>query len=247
GRHSFGTGALLGISVWANPSLQGLGLAIPIFWLISKGMQWKKVLLVIVLFAIGVTIIVAPWTIRNYIKLDAFVPLRSAFSYNMWRGNHVGATGTVRTFAGTDIDEAVSPEYRAYYEAHMVPDEIARDRFFAGEVKKFISEHPDEYISLCLTRLYYIWWRDMTHPLTAHPAYIVPWIFILIFSSIGLLLSKNNWREWSLWIFQILGFTVMFSLTIVLPRYRMPIYPAMFLLAAMGIDYLISKSIETRG
>jgi hypothetical protein len=193
------------------------------------------------LFFLGAVIVIAPWTIRNYLKLGAFVPLRSAFAYNMWRGNHPGATGTVRTFDGEDIDEAVTPEYRRYYEKHMVPDEIERDRFFAGEVKRFIRENPGKYIKLTLTRFYYYWWRDETHPLTLHPLYLLPWAAVLVLSAVGAVAVRRKWRDWSLWWWQILGFTILFSLTIVLPRYRMPIYPAMFLLAAVGIERLFRR------
>ena len=240
-RRAFGCGALLGLSAWINPSLQLLGLAVPLSWGITGQLKKREGLGKLVLFVLGAVLVIAPWTIRNYIKLGAFVPLRTAFAYNVWRGNHIGATGTVRTFEGTDIDDAIPEDYRNLVEAHMVPDEIERDRFFAAEVKRFIREHPGEYLRLTLTRFLYFWWRDMTHPLTGHPFYVIPWMIILVFAVLGVWRSLRNWRQWSLWGLQVIGFTLLFSLTIVLPRYRMPIYPAMFLLAAVGLEYAYSK------
>ena len=240
-RKALGCGALLGISAWVNPSLQLLGLAVLLYWWINSQLKRREGLKRLALFALGAVLVIAPWTVRNYIKLGAFVPLRSAFAYNVWRGNHIGATGTVRTFEGTDIDDAIPEDYRNLVEAHMVPDEIERDRFFAEEVEKFISEHPGEYVRLTITRFFYFWWRDMTHPLSRNPSYMIPWIVILIFSILGVWCSLRNWKRWSLWGLQIIGFTLLFSLTIVLPRYRMPIYPAMFLLAAVGMEYLYLK------
>lgn len=241
GRSAFGCGVLLGISCWVNPSLQLLGLVVPISWRITGRLRGREGLRRLALFIVGAVLILTPWTIRNYVNLGAFVPLRTAFAYNMWRGNHVGATGTVRTLDGGSADEAITDDYKAYVEAHMVPDEIQRDRFFAGEVKRFILEHPGEYLHLTLTRLFYFWWRDMTHPLTSNPLYIVPWVLIVIFATIGVIRIRRDWRRWSVWGLQIVGFTLLFSLTIVLPRYRMPIYPAMFLLAAVGLRFVFGN------
>jgi 4-amino-4-deoxy-L-arabinose transferase-like glycosyltransferase len=235
-RKVLGCGALLGISCWVNPSLQILGPIIPISWWINGQLRGRTGLKRLALFILGAIVVIAPWTVRNYIKLGAFVPLRSAFAYNVWRGNHEGATGTIRTMEGTDIDEAVLPEYKAYYEEHMVPDEVERDRFFTQEVKEFILGNPGEYLRLSVVRFYYFWWRDLTHPLTSNLMYMLPWIFILVFAVIGFFAVRTDLWLWSVWWLQIIGFTLLFSLTVVVPRYRLPIYPAMFLLAAVGID-----------
>jgi 4-amino-4-deoxy-L-arabinose transferase-like glycosyltransferase len=247
GYRALGCGVLLGLSCWVNPSLQILGPIIPVFWWINGHLKGRPGLKRLVLFVFGAMLVITPWTIRNYMKLGAFVPLRSAFAYNMWRGNHEGATGTIRTMEGADIDEAVSPEYKAYYEAHMVPDEIERDRFFAQEVRKFIFANPREYLRLSIIRFYYLWWRDVTHPLTSNPFYILPWIFVLAFAGLGSVLISNNLRFWSLWWLQIIGFTMLFSLTVVVPRYRLPVYPAMFLLAAVGLEktYQFIRKLST--
>ncbi len=235
------TGYLTGLACWVNPSLQVLGLAIPVSWGFCGGLRGRAGIKRLSLFGAGVVLAIAPWTIRNYVRLDAFVPLRSAFAYNLWRGNHPGATGTVRTFQGINVDDALSPEYTEYIAAHLVPDEVKRDQFFAAEVKKFITEHPADYLRLTATRFYYYWWRDLTHPLTAKAWYFFPWVLLLIFASVGVVRVFPEWRRWSLWFLQIVGFTALFSLTIVVPRYRLPMYPALFLLAATGMDYLWRK------
>lgn len=246
-RGIFGAGALLGLSCWVNPSLQVLGLAVPLHWGINGLFKRKAGLQQLVLFWLGAVLVIAPWTIRNYIRLGAFVPLRSAFAYNFWRGNHPGATGTVRNFDFECADEKLPPEYLAYIDAHLDPrDEIQRDRFFADEVKRFIQENPDEYLRLCLTRFFYYWWRDKTHSLTGNIWYLGPWLLTLIFAAYGGIRIRSRWKEWSVWILQILGFTALFALTIVVPRYRMPMYPALFLLAAVGADEFLNRFLNRK-
>lgn len=38
-------------------------------------------------------LLIAPWAVRNVVKLDAFVALSSSTGVNFWRGHHEGATG----------------------------------------------------------------------------------------------------------------------------------------------------------
>ncbi|MCX6639731.1 MAG: glycosyltransferase family 39 protein [bacterium] len=231
------TGMLTGLACWFNPSLQVLGLAIPLSWRINGFLSGREGIKRFFIFVFGVVLIITPWTLRNYIRLDAFLPMRSAFAYNMWRGNHPGASGTVRNEKGENIDVVMAKDYAAYIEAHLdSTNEVARDRFYAAEVRRFIRENPTGYLSLTFKRFKYYWFYDPTHPLTRNPFYILPWILTLVFAIPGLWISLRKWRQASIWYLQILGFTALFSLTIVVPRYRMPIYPAMFLLAAVGLD-----------
>jgi len=239
GKSAFTCGILTGIACWVNPSLQILGAIVPVHWRIQGWLNGREGLRRLVLFVLGAVIVIAPWTIRNYIRLGALVPLRTAFAYNVWRGNHVGATGTIRNFEGRNLDETLPRDYAEYIEAHMVPDEVQRDRFFAAEVGKFIVEHPGSYLRLCAARLWFYGWRDPTHPLTASIWYLGPWLLLLILAIMGLVSIRRDGRKWSLWLLQIAGFTLLFSLTVVVPRYRMPLYPAMFLLAAMGVNALV--------
>jgi 4-amino-4-deoxy-L-arabinose transferase-like glycosyltransferase len=237
-RTALAGGALTGLAAWTNPSLQLLGVVVPAHWWLNghlKGREgWKR----LALFVIGGILVIAPWTVRNYIKLGAFIPLRTAFAFNVWRGNHVGASGTCRNLDQINVDNTLPKEYAEYVEAHMVPDEVARDRFFAAEVKKFISEHPAQYLKLSLTRFLYYWWRDPTHPLTRSPWFMGPWLLLLIFAAVGFYCQRRALRKWWLWLLQIMGFTALFSMTIVVPRYRMPMLPALMLLAAAGVNFM---------
>ncbi|HEX7344646.1 MAG TPA: glycosyltransferase family 39 protein [bacterium] len=246
GRTAFAGGALTGLTAWANPSSQLLGIVVPVHWWLNGHLRGRQGLKRLALYAAGGILVIAPWTVRNYIKLGAFVPLRTAFALNMWRGNHIGATGTCRNFDYTNVDETLPKEYADYVEAHLLPDEIARDRFFAAEVKQFISEHPGQYLKLSLTRFFYYWWRDPTHPLTGSIWFMGPWILLMTLAAIGFYSQRKALRKWWLWLLQIMGFTVLFSLTIVVPRYRMPMLPALMLLAAAGVNHLMTTRTKTQ-
>ena len=52
--------------------------------------------------AVGVAaIVLAPWTIRNAVVMDAFVPVATNASQTLWSGHHAGATGARPTLRRT--------------------------------------------------------------------------------------------------------------------------------------------------
>ena len=77
--------------------------------------------------------------------------------------------------------------------------------------------------------------------MTGNAFYWMPWLLILLLAALGLYALRLHWRTWSLWLMPIMGFMLLFSLTVYVPRYRMTIYPSMFLLAAAGMDQLLRK------
>jgi 4-amino-4-deoxy-L-arabinose transferase-like glycosyltransferase len=233
-------GILLGISCWIDSSLQMLAPILVGCWWLNGKLRGREGVRRVGLLVAGFFLVVTPWTVRNYIRLGAIVPLRSSFAYNMWRGNHPGATGTVRTLEGKNVDEVLTPDYNNYIQSHLDPlHEVTRDRFFAAEVKRFIRENPGEYFRLSWQRLEYYWWLDPTHPLTKSLFYTGPWIMLLAAAAVGIGTVRKAWRLWSLFGLQILGFSILFGLTVVVPRYRLPIYPAMLLLAAAGVELML--------
>ena len=79
-------GGYCGLAMLVNPSLT-LALFAVLGWSAwqthSRG--WICWLVLLAVFA--------PWPVRNARMLDAFIPLRSNFGYEVWQGNHNGASG----------------------------------------------------------------------------------------------------------------------------------------------------------
>ena len=71
------------------------------------------------LSAIVAIAILAPWTIRNYIVFDRFVPISTNGGFNFWRGNNDVTTGSPWTETGS----AVWSTDDIWYEVESHPDE----------------------------------------------------------------------------------------------------------------------------
>lgn len=123
----FGTllasGAFLGLAALTRPVLlpaAGLFLLYAVLWA-RPGWRspaaWRRVAGGTAAVALGMALVVAPWTVRNYLALGAFVPVSTNGGVNLRQGNNPYATGAF-FWSG---DPAVNPLLR-------VRDEVERDR-----------------------------------------------------------------------------------------------------------------------
>jgi 4-amino-4-deoxy-L-arabinose transferase-like glycosyltransferase len=140
-------GAYCGLAMLVNPSLM-LSLFAIVGWTIYQirpagGYEpWMCLLVFLAVFA--------PWPIRNARVLHAFIPLRSNFGYELWQGNHPGATGIFdRTMEPLGNKQEYS-DYQAKGEAGYMRDKgiLARD---------YIRTHPGEFIRLSAERVARFW------------------------------------------------------------------------------------------
>ena len=92
----------------------------------------------------------APWPIRNARVLHAFIPLRSNFGYEVWQGNHPGATGLFDRTIEPLGNKQEYPDYAAKGEVAYMGDKgtLARD---------YIRTHPGEFLRLSAKRVARFW------------------------------------------------------------------------------------------
>ncbi len=207
--------------------------------------------------ALAVTI---PWTVRNWVVHRELVFIKSTFWYAFWQGNNRASWGTDKipkptaeilrheydgTFAG--LNRAL---WEARHETVYIDDlllkpggyaefaglsEPERCRLLGRRALRFVKEHPDRYLMLCLRRLQYWLLFDQTNPKAAHWLYRLSTLLWLALGTVGLVLSRRYWR--TLWptyaIFVLL--TVFHSLVIVSARFRIPVEPITFLWGAFPV------------
>jgi hypothetical protein len=90
-RWMFAIGAVIGLGALVRgEALTWSLLPIVLFWRDIPKVELAKQLAVA---AAVVTLCLAPWTIRNAIVMDAFVPVATNASATLWSGHHEGATG----------------------------------------------------------------------------------------------------------------------------------------------------------
>ncbi len=179
-RNCLGLGTVSAIALAVNPSL------LPI---IACGFAWcliqnrRKSLLTATASILLCVALSVPWTVRNYIQLHAFVPLRSNLGYELWQGNRVGSDG----FFLADLHPNVNAtEFRRYEQL----GEVGYMREKLVTATRRISENRGWFAALTAKRAMYFWGGISRQKSSLVVTYIS---LTTIFGFVGLIrLSRSN-------------------------------------------------------
>ena len=140
-------GAYCGLAMLVNPSLM-LSLFAIVGWTIYqtrpvRGYEpWMCLLVFLAVFA--------PWPLRNARVLHAFIPLRSNFGYELWQGDHPGATGV--------FDARLEPlQNKQEYADYAAKGEVAYMNNKSTLAKAYIRAQPGRFIRLSAERVVRFW------------------------------------------------------------------------------------------
>jgi hypothetical protein len=140
-------GAYCGLAMLVNPSLM-LSLFAIVGWALyqtrpAAGYEpWTCLLVFLAVFA--------GWPIRNARVLHAFIPLRSNFGYEIWQGNHPGATGV--------FDRTIEPlGNKQEYLDYAAKGEVGYMRDKGTFTRDYIRTHHGEFIRLSAERVARFW------------------------------------------------------------------------------------------
>jgi hypothetical protein len=100
-------GATMGVLSLTNPSY---ALSYPLLILIAlRPQNWRQRFSGSTVCLAGFIVVLTPWTIRNALVFDRFIPLRGGTGYYLWLGNQPSATGWLEgdmLLAGPAVNEA---------------------------------------------------------------------------------------------------------------------------------------------
>jgi hypothetical protein len=140
-------GAYCGLAMLVNPSLT-LALFAILGWTGYQNRNertigfWTCVLVLLAVFA--------GWPMRNARVLHAFIPLRSNFGYEVWQGNHAGASGA--------FNPALEPlQNKQEYTDYAREGEVVYMRNKSALATIYIRAHPAEFIRLSAMRVIRFW------------------------------------------------------------------------------------------
>jgi 4-amino-4-deoxy-L-arabinose transferase-like glycosyltransferase len=138
-------GALLGAAALVRPVAVPVVALLPLVWF-AAGFGWRRALRDVAVVGLTAALVIAPWTVRNAVRLDTFVPISTNTGDNLCMSRQPGANGgfllTEHCFGGPALEGLVRPEY-----------ELARDRQARRLGLEFIREHPGRELRLWLDRL----------------------------------------------------------------------------------------------
>jgi len=243
-RHWIGYGLLWGFALMTNATFESL-LPFLLGWIAyrhwKKGFEpWARQA------AVSVFVIIlccVPWTVRNYQVFHSLVPLRSVFGLQTWLGNN---SETTPVWLGLQHPIFNSAERQKYIEM----GEIAYMREKRNLAIDFVEHNPRRVLELSVLRFITVWSGGTAYPVRDFFNNHDLWFrYVLLFNIVagigtltGILLL---WRAHSNYTFPlaatILIYPVPYYLTLVEPRYRLPIDPLVMLLLAVSLQALLGQ------
>ncbi len=180
-------GAMTGI--WTLFRGEALGAAVLIaVWMWARQRTWRRA----ALYLAACLVVVLPWSVRNTLTFDRFVPLTTNFWLNAWRGNHEGVMGG--SFKPEGGSNWLTPEIQAEIEA--IPPtpqyEIQLMDLYRTRTMEFVRAHPGEAILLYIRKVGMFLTIDWSDPRARHPLFLYPQLLMMAFTLAGAFLL---WRR----------------------------------------------------
>jgi hypothetical protein len=198
------------------------------------------------LFALGVTItvLIAPWTYRNYQVSGRFVLLTPGTPDAFLRGYIFTRVefATLQKPPFTDAEQESNALFRriaAEAGTTWELDEVADDDNNGRVMKRKIVEHPLDTVRKVVVGMFTFWYEMTSFKNSLVPACLALVSWILAF--IGLKRARSEGRPSWLLLLPIVVLNVFVAILVPLGRYSVPILPCLSILAAFGVDTLIER------
>ncbi|HVB33850.1 MAG TPA: glycosyltransferase family 39 protein [Patescibacteria group bacterium] len=246
-----GYGLLWGFTLMTDPTLAST-LPLLLAWLVWRARRKgaarpAKQTVTKTALALAIAILCCvPWTVRNYRVFHTIVPLRSVLGLQLWMGNNPQAKPIWLGHLHPINNNAQRAEY-------VRMGEIAYMRQKMGLALHYMLTHPRREAVLTGRRFLAIWVGGTPYPVRDFLANHSPWFrYVLLFNLLAGLGAAAGiivlFRRRNPFAFPVACFPVIYPcayyLTLVEPRYGLPMEPMVLLLAAAAIAGLARRRPE---
>jgi hypothetical protein len=238
-------GVLSGIAALLSPSLlPAIALMIVVEFAWASGPRRRVLGGAAVICAISL-LLVAPWMLRNYYALGGFVPLRSNFGLELSFGNNPEATGSSNVdWSDPDMSNKMRHPHPNGAECRRLGEigELAYMKQRQAEAVSWIRANPGRFLALTAARFRMFWFPG---PEMFNSISVSTVTKMIAFGGISALmffgLARRLWqRDWSALLLAaaILGTSLIYMITHVELRYRLPAHALSALVAADTVVWL---------
>jgi 4-amino-4-deoxy-L-arabinose transferase-like glycosyltransferase len=225
-------GAYTGVAALVNPALLPALLAV-LGW---AAWQTRKISRYSPLLSLLVGLLVfAPWPLRNARALGAFIPLRSTVGFELWMGNHAGATGF--------LDESQFPIFnRQEYDQYAAKGEVGYMRDKSVLARTYIRAHPAEFLRLTTLRIIRFWTGTGTKE--GSIIFALHAVLTTGLGAMGLwrLLQRRRLSLAALFLLPLMLFPLPYCITHAEFRYRLVVDPLLTILGAYAVGGDMERS-----
>jgi hypothetical protein len=245
---TFPLGAICGVLLLARAPfvlvVMGLGLLLPLH---LPGKRWRAFLL----FLAGSALTFSPWTIRNLIVHHEFIPFTieggKILFQGVWTPGDDAMMGFVPQIPVAQIDGSLRtmPAFRNLEEGEKGLSPIERYHYWRGLAIKEIKGRPADQVRLCVRKALRFWVTLPTHSWIPNWKMAVVAALCLPLAAVGFWTARRSLLAQLCALF-VGGLWLFHALVHAEPRYNFPVMPMMFMLAAVGAEWVYRWSVDWR-
>ncbi|MHA1273029.1 MAG: hypothetical protein ACTSQS_06290 [Promethearchaeota archaeon] len=184
-----------------------------------------KILFITIIFSI---LTILPWLIRCSIVYEGRFVFIKANGFNLWRGNNP-------EYTRTGIPSESNHEYNGLTKEGDI------EEFYFNLAINYIFTHIPETIFNFLRKFTDFWGFPNVLSEQSPLIRVIIYIPFLISFLIYLIFNIKKIKFTMPLLIPLISFSLVYSITFVLPRYRVPIQPIMFIFSAWTIEKIINK------
>ncbi len=196
-----------------------------LYFLLKK--YYKQAFVIIIV----VTSLLIPWSVRNYMVFNKFIPFTTSTGLNTYRGHNP-------YYPGFWQDDKTKNEISAYADSSNF--EIKMSDVFMDLALKEIKEHPVKEFFTSFEKLAYLWIYYPYDSRTGNPLYLFPWLLLLALFIITIWRSFDFEHKKYIYIV-LIACSINSMLFFALLRYQTIMKIAVIPLAAQGIVLIWEK------
>ncbi len=242
-------GLLLGALALTRPEYLAISIPIALAILARRGWAgWRSGLAQAAILLAGVTLVVAPWTVRNAIALERFVPISTGGGQVLFAGSYMPSGGDPER-VGAEVLER-HPGLRAGLPAEprleqtlaalaaqrypQMETDAALARMGRERLWDEIGERPLEYAGFLAAKLANVWWRGPRDVMREPLWEALHWA-LLAFGLLGLgvLARRRRWEALLLAVV-LVSATAVGELLVATPRRALVTIPLLAAFAGVG-------------
>jgi hypothetical protein len=220
-------GVALGVAALMNPALAPCLLALMLVAAARAGGRCYSRALVGLMLAAAVF---SPWPIRNARVFHALILTRTTYGYELWMGNHEGATGYLEERLFPMYNSAELTDYRSRGELDYAAEKLS-------VAVRYIRLHPMIFVQRTAIRVVRFWTGEGNRSGSVFFVLHGTSTAVLGFSGLFVLFRKRQWYELLVFVIPLALFPLPYYITHAEFRYRLVIDPLMTVLAAVAVGF----------
>lgn len=244
-------GLLFGALALVRPEYLGIALLVSLVVLVRDGRRdWSRTRVQALLVLAGAVIVVAPWTVRNAIALDRFVPVSTGGGQVLFAGTYLPSDGDPEKVGAEVVErhpELFGPHAVQQLRLEQILARLAAQRYPGVETDKAlarmgreqlwddVSEEPLEYAGFVAAKIWRIWSHG-PRDVMREPGWDLLHRALVAFGLIGLIVLAMQ-RRWEALLLATIfvAITAISALLVASPRRVLVMMPLAAALAGVGV------------